>query len=138
MTIPFPSDEWVKAIATELNKSTEYKQAAKNWEGDICFVITAGAGVAKDTYLYMDLWHGDCRDAYQIQEGGPIKSEFKISGTLPTWRKVLEGKLDPIMALMGRQLKLEGNMAKVMKAPKAAIELVNCGKRVATQWPAGS
>jgi putative sterol carrier protein len=37
---------------------------------------------------------------------------------------------------MSRQLKLKGNMMKVMKAPKAATELVACAMQVDTDWPA--
>jgi putative sterol carrier protein len=37
---------------------------------------------------------------------------------------------------MTRQLKLKGNMMKIMKAPKAATELVECATRVDTGWPA--
>jgi putative sterol carrier protein len=52
-----------------------------------------------------------------------------------TWRQVIEGKLDPIRAIMSRKLKLDGPMAKVLKSPKAAVELVNCAKNLDTQWP---
>ena len=38
-------------------------------------------------------------------------------------------------ARTGRQLKLKGTMTKIMKAPKAATELVNCCTLVETQWP---
>jgi hypothetical protein len=31
---------------------------------------------------------------------------------------------------------LKGNMLKIMKAPKAATELVLCSTRVSTDWPA--
>ena len=46
----------------------------------------------------------------------------------------LEGKLDPIRGLVSRQLKMKGNMMKVMKAPKAAVELVNSCAKVDTAW----
>jgi putative sterol carrier protein len=51
------------------------------------------------------------------------------------WRKVIEKKVDPIRALMTRQLKLQGTMTKIMKQPKAATELVNCCTLVETTWP---
>jgi putative sterol carrier protein len=38
--------------------------------------------------------------------------------------------------MVTRQLKLKGNMLKIMKAPKAATELVLCATRVPTDWPA--
>ena len=44
-------------------------------------------------------------------------------------------ELDPIQALMTRRLKLRGNMMKIMRAPKAAAELVNCSTQVPTEFP---
>ena len=135
MAIQFPTDEWVKAAMTKVNGSAAYKEAAKTWEGDITFVVTALPGEEKVVTLYMDLWHGECRDAFQVLDPASQKSEFTITAPLPVWRKVLEGKLDPIRGLVSRQLKMKGNMMKVMKAPKAAIELVNSCAQVDTSWP---
>jgi putative sterol carrier protein len=134
VSLPFPSDEWLQALHAELNESKAYRAAAAKWEGDLCFVVTAGPGIPQDTYLYMDLWHGECRNAKASDE--PVNSEFTISAPLPTWKKVIQGQLDPIRAIMGRQLKLKGPMAKVLKSPKAAVELVNCAKTLDTEWPA--
>lgn len=135
MPIKFPSDEWVKALMAEINTREAYREAARNWEGDFYFVVTAGPGVPRDVYLYMDLWHGACRAAYEVADPGEKTPEFTISAPLSAWRKVVEKKLDPIQGLITRQLKLKGNMLKIMKAPKAAAELVNCCTLVETEWP---
>lgn len=135
MPIKFPSDGWVKALMVELNQSATYREAAKNWEGDFYFIATAGPGLPKDVYLYMDLWHGECRAAYEVTDPSSKSPEFAISAPLPAWRKVIEKKLDPIQGLITRQLRLQGNMLKIMKAPKAAAELVNCCTLVPTEWP---
>jgi putative sterol carrier protein len=82
------------------------------------------------------LWHGDCRDAHSVSDPAAKQPEFVIRATLPVWRKLLGGDLDPIKGLMSRQLKLEGNMMKVLKAPKAAVEMVNCAMQIDTDWPA--
>lgn len=135
MALTFPSDEWVKAAMVSLNESDAYKEAAKNWEGDFLFVITALPDERKEAYLYMDLWHGECRDAYEVGDPASVQTEFTITAPLPVWHKVLDGQLDPIRGLMSRQLKMKGNMMKVMKAPKAAVELVNGCAQVDTAWP---
>jgi putative sterol carrier protein len=131
----FPSDEWIKALMDELNKSDSYREAAKNWEGDFYFVINEGTGVPQDVYLYMDLWHGECREAFEATEVSTKSPEFVIRAPLAAWRKVIEKKVDPIRALMTRQLKLQGTMTKIMKSPKAATELVECCTLVETTWP---
>lgn len=133
MGILFPSDEWIKAAMAAVNNSDTYKEAAKSWEGDLVFVVTAIPDERKVVELYMDLWHGACRAAFEVTE--PMDSEFVITAPLPVWRNVLEGKLDPIRGLVSRKLKMKGNMMKVMKAPRAAVELVNSCATVDTEWP---
>lgn len=136
MAIPFPSDAWVKELCGILNKNQAYQNAAAKWEGDLIFVVEAGAGVTQEHYLFMDLWHGQCRNARELTGDEEVAAEFMISAPLPTWKRVIGGQLDPIRALTGRQLKLKGNLLKILKTPKAAIELVNCSKTIDTQWPA--
>jgi putative sterol carrier protein len=135
MTILFPTDEWAKAAMVEVNRSSKYQEAAKNWEGDIIFQVTAVPSRDKAVFLYMDLWHGECRDAFEISDPASQSSEFVITAPLHVWRKVIDGKLDPIRGLVSRQLKMKGNMMKVLKAPKAAVELVNACQNVETEWP---
>jgi putative sterol carrier protein len=131
----FPSDEWIKALMDELNGSESYRQAAKNWEGDFFFVVNEGSGVPQDVYLYMDLWHGECREAFEATDPSAKTPEFVIRAPVSAWQKVIEKKVDPIRALMTRQLRLKGTMTKIMKYPKAATELVNCCTLVETTWP---
>lgn len=130
MSIPFPSDEWIKALHEKLNDSSAYQEAAAKWEGDLCFVVTS---LDETAYLYLDLWHGECREAYASET--PLDSEFKLSAPITTWQRVINGELDPIRGIMGRHLKLDGPMTKILKAPKAAVELVNCAKQIDTDWP---
>jgi putative sterol carrier protein len=136
MGIKFGSEEWMAALKEELNKSDAYRDAAKTWEGDFYWVVTGMPGEAADVYLYVDLWHGECRSAARMADAAAKKPEFVIEATFPVWRKVVDKKLDPIQGMVTRQLKLKGNMLKIMKAPKAATELVLCATRVATDWPA--
>lgn len=135
MSLFFPSDEWIKALCVELNQSQAYKQAAAKWEGDLVFVVEKGGSLEGDHYLYLDLWHGACRSARALSGAGEANAEFTLAAPLATWKRVISGELDPIRALTGRQLKLKGNMLKIIKTPKAAIELVNCSKGLDTEWP---
>ena len=135
MGVPFPTDAWIKARMDALNGSEAYREAASNWEGDFYFVVDAGPGVSDDVYLYMDLWHGSCREAFEAKDPSSKQPEFVMRAPLPTWRRVIEKKLDPIQGLMTRQLKLQGTMTKIMRAPKAATELVACCTQIETDWP---
>ena len=134
MAYLFPSDEWINELMEVVNKSDPYASAADKWEGALNFVVEPGPGLKEPTHLYMDLWHGKCRSAGAFP-AGEKSVEFEISAPLATWRQVLAGKLDPIMGLTTRRLKLKGNLMKILKTPRAAIELVNCAREVDTVYP---
>ena len=131
----FPSDAWVKALMEELNKSAAYAEAAKTWEGDFYFVVDPGGSLTKTTLLYMDLWHGKCREAFEVTDESVKTPVFRMSANPATWKKVLTKKLDPIQGLMTGQLKLKGNMVLIMKSVKAATELVQACTRIDTEFP---
>lgn len=132
----FPSDEWVKALETELNNSPAYADAGKNWEGDFYFQIDPDkdGGPTEPVYLYMDLWHGKCREAYVVSDKSQKSPAFVMSGTYSKWKRVVTAQLDPIQGLMTGQLKLKGNMVMVMKNVKAAQEMVKACTRVDAEF----
>jgi len=136
MTFRFPSDEWIKAMAEEVNKSESYRKSALKWEGDFYFICEPGPGLEEASVLYIDLWHGEARAAYAVADEGDMAPEFVIRAPVNTWRRVIEKKLDPIQGMITGQLKLSGTMSKIMRFPKAAAELVNCATKVPTEFPA--
>jgi len=135
MSIPFPSDEWIKAMMADLNDSQSYEDSAKTWEGDFIFLVQPGGSLKEPASLYMDLWHGKCRDAYMVENGENIQSAFTITAPVTNWKKVMTKQLDPIQAMMTGQLKLKGNMAMIMKSVRAAKELVESCTRIPTEFP---
>ena len=134
MAMKFPSDEWAKAFADQLNASEAYERSAKDWEGDFIFIVEPDSAYPEEAYLFVGLYHGKCTDALMIASESEKKAEFVIRAPFNNWRKVIEGKLDPIQGMMTRKLKLKGNMMKIMRYPKAAKEMVNCVSRVPTDF----
>jgi putative sterol carrier protein len=131
----FASDEWAKAFMEQINDSEAYADAAKTWEGDFFFIIEQGDQVPQPIYIYVDLWHGKCREAFSTTDPSVKDPVFRMSGPLENWRRVVEKKLDPLQGLLTRQFKLRGDMVKIMRAVKAAQELVNCTTLVPTEFP---
>lgn len=132
--LQFGSPEWAQALQEQLNTSQAYADAAKNWEGDFYFVIDPEGPVTEPIYMYMDLWHGKCRDAFVAADKSAKNPAFVMSGPYSKWKKVVTAQLDPIQALMTGQLKLKGNMVMVMKNVKAAQEIVRACTRIDTEF----
>ena len=134
MGLKFPSDEWAKEFASQLNASEAYERSAKDWEGDFVFTVEADDTLAETAYLFVGLYHGKCTDTALVASEDEREAQFIIRASAANWRKVIEGKLDPIPGMMTRKLKLKGDMMKVMRYPKAAKEMVNCVSRVPTDF----
>ena len=128
MAYKFPSQEWADQFLLEVNRSDAYASAAKPGEGEIYLVIEEGGA------FYLDLWHGKCREVLYTLDLSVKKPEFRLTASVDKWRKVLENKLDPVQAMITRQIKLDGNMVKIMKNVKAAQELVRCATKVDTEF----
>jgi putative sterol carrier protein len=131
----FATDQWLQALKDELNASEAYARAAKDWEGDFYFVITPDAGLTEPIYLYMDLWHGECRGARVVEDPSRETPAFRITAPPRVWLQVVTKQLDPIRGLMTRRLQLQGDMVKIMRSVKAAQELIECVTQVPTELP---
>ena len=133
--IPFATDAWIKRLGDECNKSEAYREAAKNWEGDLYVIVEPEGRLHEIVYMYLDLYHGRCRQAFVPEDYTTLSPEFYISGPVSVWKKIAEKKLDPIKALLTRQLSMKGDMAKALKNVRAAHELVNCTTKFETTFP---
>ncbi len=133
--IDFGTDEWAKAFMEQINRSEAYAEAAKTWEGDFYFIIESEEHYPEPLHVYVDLWHGVCREAFAAADPSVKDPIFRMSGPLENWRRVIDKTLDPLQGLLTRQFKLQGDMVKIMRAVKAAQELVNCTALVPTKFP---
>ena len=125
--VTFPSQEYCDEFRNKLNANEKYAKAAKDWEGDMMYVIEGedeDLPSGEKVIIYMDLWHGECREAKILfDESEKPDCEFQVVGPESTWKKVNDGQVDPIQMIMTQQLKVMGDLNKIMKATKAAMIL---------------
>ncbi len=135
--ITFMSEEWVQRFKEEVQNSPSYKEAAKTWEGDLTLVVQADpqAGIEADVYLYMDLWHGDCRDMRLVSKEEGEKAQFVITGSYDRWKQVAKGELEPIKGMMQGKLKLKGDLPYIVRYVQAGKELINCTAKIPARFP---
>lgn len=130
----FPTEEWASQYVEKLNSNPSYQEAGKNWEGDITFVIRKDESFDKDAFLYLDLFHGECRGfKFTTKEDDLPKPEFKYIGKYSNWMRLINKEVDPIQGILTGKFKLEGSMMKIMKFTKAAKEMVSTASTVDTE-----
>ena len=132
------TEEWAQLWHDKINENENYRVAAAKWEGAIGLIMSddEAMGIPEQRAVIADLWHGDSRGA---KAGSPEDIEdvpYVIKATPEVWKKVLAGKTDPIVGLMGGKLKLaKGSLISLLPYAKAAKELVASASRVETTFP---
>ena len=137
MAYDFPSKEWIEAYKDALNgePGKAWQKAAETWEGDFLFVVESDDTFKETIQFYIDLWHGECRDAKMItNENSKPDAEIQYVGTYSNWQKLIKGEIDPIRGIMMRKFKLVGNKTKVMRSITAAKELVATAQKIDTNF----
>lgn len=129
--------EWIATYEKLVQEDAPYKEAAKNWEGSVVIHILANpaAGIDKDYYLFLDLWHGDCRFIRPVPEEVGKSADFVITGELERWQAVMKKELDTIKGMMQGKLKLKGDLPTIVRAVKAASRLVELSTMIDTIFP---
>ncbi len=149
------TQEWADAYAKALNDNEAYREAAgpkgfppNGWEGDFIFQVDPSGLLTEEILMWIGLYHGDCTGARVLEKDekfqvikpgekapeGVVGVEFVYSGSYDNWVKILKNELDPVRALLGGQAKLQGDMAKVMRATKAAQEMVATSASLDTEF----
>ena len=134
MKLKFPSDEWIKELGRQLNASPSYERSAKDWEGDFIFVAEPDKTFEGSAYLFLGLYHGKSTDAAMLSSEDEREAQFVIRAPFSAWRRVIEGKLDPIQGMMMRKLKLTGDMKMILRYVAAAKEIVSCCALIPTDF----
>ena len=132
----FPSEEWIAVYRDRINGSFDYREAAAEWEGDVAFVFEAepDRGVPEDLWAVLDLWHGKCRASRMVTAEAGARCPYVIRAPYSRWKEVLHGDLDPVKGMMQGKLKVQGDLATIVRYVRAANELVHLTSQVPTTF----
>jgi putative sterol carrier protein len=128
----FPTPEWTQAFMDKLNTDQKYAEIARNWEGDLCFLIEPAGPVPEQIVIYLDLWHGKCRQALYLHDLDGLKPAFLLKASYLEFKKVLMGNVTPMQALMTRKLQVTGSMPVLMRNVPTVLDFVRCAQEVTT------
>lgn len=129
--------EWVALYEKAIQNDAAYKEAAKDWEGSVILHVLPDPnyGVDIDLYVFMDLWHGDCRYVRIVPTDAGEAGDFVISGALERWMQVARKQLDATKGMMQGKLKLKGDLPSIVRAVKAAQRLTDLAAEVGGKFP---
>ena len=130
MPAVFPSVEWLKEFENKLNADERYAQVARNWEGDMYFLIEPDEILKTQVIMYLDLWHGKCRGTEITSDVSNHSPVFTLKAGYTNFARVLKGELDPMQAMLTRKLDVKGNMAVMMRNVPTVLDFVRCAREM--------
>jgi putative sterol carrier protein len=131
MAAIFPSEEWLKGLEIELNSDAHYHEIARNWEGDLFFLIEPEGSLQERVTFYLDLWHGNCRKVdYNPSAESYPNPTFTLTSTYNNITSILTGKLNPMTAMMTSKLKVKGSMGYMMRNVPTVLDFVRVAQAV--------
>ncbi len=138
MPVLYPSDAWIKELQEICNADPEFRELSAHFSGKLIFRIEAEPGVLeKPVFLFCLPDRGEVKEALEIAspEERP-DAEYIITGKYGVWKNVVQGKQEPLRALMTRKLKLiKGKQLKLLKEVKLALKLISNCTRVDAEYP---
>jgi len=139
MALDFGTPEWARALETEINASSEYRNAAASWgagfNGNILLAFEKGGPLEQGLYLLLRLERGRCLAAEFVP--GPARPEagFTLRAPYALWREILNGKTLAASAILTGKMRVEGNMVALLKHAGAHRSLIHCVASLETRFP---
>jgi len=140
MALTFGTDAWAKALHTEINASSEYRNAAAKWgdgfNGNVLLVFEADPKFSTTQSLLVELAKGECRGVAFLPGSSSEKAGFALKAPFSTWKEILERKTMAATAILTGKMKIEGDKMTLLKHTAAHRALVACAAAIDTEFPA--
>jgi putative sterol carrier protein len=118
----YPSQEWCEQWQEALNNDPAVLETGQTWgvdfNGNWVFEILPGGGLEETVYLYMEASAGKCTDACIIKDPSEKEFGFLATGSYADYKTIVKGEKDFIEGVVKGDLKLKGDMTKIMRNAK--------------------
>ena len=139
MAYRFGTAEYAKALCDEINRSSEYRNAASKWgvgfNGNLLFAFEADAALQKALYLFLRLKEGHCDGADFVPGPSHPDAGFTLRAPFQLWRDVLERRTLAATAILTGKMKIEGDKVTLLKHAGSSRSLIHCTASVPTEFP---
>lgn len=140
MSLTFGTDAWAKALASEINASSEYRNAAAKWgdgfNGNVMLVFEPDASAREPLALLVELAKGACQGASFVPGAASPKAGFGLRAPFTVWREILERKSLAATAILTGKMKVEGDKLTLLRHTGAHRALIACAAALDTDFPA--
>ncbi len=137
MAVQALSASWAKEWKKRLDSSPAFAAAAAEWSGSLIFSMRQDAnGGGKERAIFLALEDGRCRVARSARDADRADCDLILSASTETWQRILEGKGDPVLAILLGQIRFErGRWSELVPYAGAARELLRTAAAIEASFP---
>lgn len=139
MAYRFGTAEYAKALCDEINRSSEYRNAASKWgvgfNGNLLFAFEADDTLAAALYLLLRLEEGRCDGTEFVPGPKHPEAGFTLRAPFKLWREILERRTLAATAILTGKMKIEGDKVTLLKHAGSNRSLIHCTASVPTEFP---
>ncbi len=138
MAVRYPSDEWIKELSRICNEDPEFKTVAGKFSGKFIFQVEPEEGKLDQTALLsVRVEHGTTSEARALSSLDECPdADYVVTGKYSVWKNVVQGKQEPLRAIMTRKLKLvKGKQLNLLKEVKLALKIMNTSAGIDAVYP---
>jgi len=137
--IPFGTKAWADALCAELNRSSEYRNAAARWgvgkNGNLLFAFEADSALPSPLYLFLALSAGRCDRAEFVPGPSHHEAAFTLRAPFSLWREILERRAMAAGAILTGKMRVEGDKLTLLTQAGASRALIHCTASIPTVFP---
>ena len=137
--IPFGDPSWCAALQSEINASSEYRNAAAKWgvgfNGNLLFGFEADASLPEPLHLLLGLAEGRCSRAEFVSGPKHPDAGFTLRAPFSLWREILERRTLAATAILTGKMKVDGDMITLLKHAGSSRSLIHCVASIPTEFP---
>lgn len=138
MTHTFGTEAWAAALVSEINASSEYRNAAAGWgdgfNGNVLLVFDADAALPDTHALLVELSKGACLGAAFVSASADPRAGFGLRAPFSVWRDVLSRKTLAATAILTGRMKIDGDKMTLLKHTAAHRALISCAAAIDTDF----
>jgi len=137
--IPFGTPEWAAALREQINRSSEYRNAAARWgagwNGNLLFAFEADDTLASPLHLFLALAGGRCERAEFTPGPSHPEAAFTLRAPFALWREILERRTLAAAAILTGRMRVEGDKLLLLRHAGANRALIHVVASVPTRFP---
>lgn len=134
----FPSRDWMVQLCERVEAHPHADSLADALEGIYAFVVEP-AGPVRQRWRYdlliRPLDSGEAGAHAEVLDDPGGDPRLMLTARFDRWWQLINGELDPRMAIMLRRLKVSGDLKNVSRQLSSATPLLDALGQVDTQWP---